>query len=173
MATFTINEDNNITVYATSEEAAQAGDSTAISFDSQTALAKAAADWPLSRLVDIYNSIPGNAEVNKFQDRKKAVARVWKAIQPLANGQGDKPAPAAERLKSGRKAKAAAKPPKKARQAKQAGDKPAAERSNKKAEIIAMMKRAKGATLPEIIAATNWQAHTVRGFVSITFPVDR
>jgi hypothetical protein len=30
-----------------------------------------------------------------------------------------------------------------------------------------MMKRAKGATLAEITAATKWQAHTVRGFVSI------
>ena len=30
-----------------------------------------------------------------------------------------------------------------------------------------MMKRAKGATLAEIIAATDWQPHTVRGFVSI------
>jgi len=29
------------------------------------------------------------------------------------------------------------------------------------------MKRAKGATLAEIIKATGWQAHTVRGFVSI------
>jgi hypothetical protein len=29
------------------------------------------------------------------------------------------------------------------------------------------MKRAKGATLAEIMAATGWQAHTVRGFVSI------
>lgn len=33
--------------------------------------------------------------------------------------------------------------------------------------MIAMMKRAKGATLPEIIKATGWQRHTVRGFVSI------
>ena len=41
------------------------------------------------------------------------------------------------------------------------------ERTNKKAEVIAMMKRAKGATLAEIVAATNWQKHTVRGFVSI------
>jgi len=41
------------------------------------------------------------------------------------------------------------------------------ERSNKKAEVIVMMKRAKGATLAEIIAATGWQTHTVRGFVSI------
>jgi len=30
-----------------------------------------------------------------------------------------------------------------------------------------MMKRAKGATLDEIVAATGWQKHTVRGFVSI------
>lgn len=37
------------------------------------------------------------------------------------------------------------------------------ERSNKKAEVIAMMKRAKGATLSEIIEAMGWQKHTVRG----------
>jgi hypothetical protein len=43
----------------------------------------------------------------------------------------------------------------------------ASERSNKKAAVIAMMKRAKGVTLPEIMAATGWQAHTVRGFVSL------
>jgi hypothetical protein len=36
-------------------------------------------------------------------------------------------------------------------------------RSNKKAEVIAMMKRAKGATLAEIMKATAWQRHTVRG----------
>ncbi len=30
-----------------------------------------------------------------------------------------------------------------------------------------MMKRAKGVTLDEIMAATGWQKHTVRGFVSI------
>ena len=30
-----------------------------------------------------------------------------------------------------------------------------------------MMKRTKGATLAEIMEATGWQKHTVRGFVSI------
>jgi hypothetical protein len=39
--------------------------------------------------------------------------------------------------------------------------------TNKKAEVIAMMKRSKGATLAEIVKVTGWQAHTVRGFVSI------
>jgi len=84
MSTFTIDSDNNITAYASAEGVAQPGDPTATSFDSQATLAMATADWPLSRLVDIWNSIPGNAEVSKFQDRKKAVARIWKAIQPLA-----------------------------------------------------------------------------------------
>jgi hypothetical protein len=51
MATFTINDDNNITVFTSAEEAAQAGDATAIQFDSQAAFARVSADWPLSRFV--------------------------------------------------------------------------------------------------------------------------
>jgi hypothetical protein len=67
------------------------------------------------------------------------------------------------RRKPAKKAKAA----KKAAPAKKAVGKPKSDGTNKKAEVIAMMKRAKGATLAEVMAATNWQAHTVRGFVSI------
>ena len=63
MATFTINDDNNITVFASAEEAAQAGDRTAIHFDSQAALAKVSADWPLSRFVEIWNSISGHQQL--------------------------------------------------------------------------------------------------------------
>jgi uncharacterized protein DUF3489 len=40
-------------------------------------------------------------------------------------------------------------------------------RTNKKAEVIAMIRRAKGATLAEIGDAKGWQKHAVRGFVSI------
>ena len=58
------------------------------------------------------------------------------------------------------------KPKKDARAGKKAAAKPAAEGSNKTAEVIALMKRAKGVTLAEIIEATGWQKHTVRGFVS-------
>jgi hypothetical protein len=56
---------------------------------------------------------------------------------------------------------------KKAKPAKKAAAKPKTDRTNKKADVIAMMKRAKGATLAEIMKLTEWQAHTVRGFVSI------
>jgi integrase/recombinase XerD len=56
---------------------------------------------------------------------------------------------------------------KKQRRAKKASPRPKADGTNKKAEVIALMKRSKGATLDEIMNATGWQAHTVRGFVSI------
>jgi len=74
------------------------------------------------------------------------------------------PAPEAEKNK--RKAGKKAKPSKKAAKAKKQA-KPKAGRSNKKAEVIAMLKRPKGATLKEIMATMKWQAHTVRGFISI------
>jgi Protein of unknown function (DUF3489) len=60
-----------------------------------------------------------------------------------------------------------AKSPKKAARATKPPGKPKADRANKKAEVIALMKRAKGTTLDEIMAVTKWQAHTVRRFVSI------
>ncbi len=76
-----------------------------------------------------------------------------------------KPEPKAPQTK--RKVAKKAKPAKKAAQAKKAASKPKTERANKKAEVIALMKRAKGVTLAEIMEATGWQKHTVRGFVSI------
>lgn len=67
---------------------------------------------------------------------------------------------------SGNRAKKG-KPGAKAKAARKHNVKAAPERSNKKADVIAMMRRAKGATLDEIMEATGWQKHTVRGFVSI------
>jgi hypothetical protein len=77
-----------------------------------------------------------------------------------------KRAPNAKKAAKGAKAKTAgtkkeAKVPRAAQK-----DTPEA-RVNKKAEVIAMMKRAKGVTLAEIMEATGWQKHTVRGFVSV------
>jgi len=166
MVTFTINQDNNITAFASAEEAAQAGEATATKFDSSEALAKVSVEWPLSRFVEIWNSVPGNLEVKKFSDRKKAVARIWRAIQPLPGSAPPsepeaKPTKPVQGAKPAKKAKAA----KKAAAAKKHGDQDA--RRNKKAEVIAMMKRAKGVTLAQIREATGWQAHTVRGFVSL------
>jgi len=167
MSNFTIDAENNITAYASSQEATLAEGEGLTQFNSQAELARVASDWPMSRLVDIWNSIPGNTEVSKFADGKKAIARIWKAIQPLAghaqpSESEAKPKKAVKGAKPAKKAEGA----KKARSAKKAAG-PGSERTNKKADVIAMMQRAKGATLDEIVKATGWQRHTVRGFVSI------
>ena len=83
MTTFTIDAENNITAYPNATDATECNPELE-QFDSQATLAKVSADWLMSRFVDIWNSIPGNPEVSKLAYRKKAVARIWKAILPLA-----------------------------------------------------------------------------------------
>ena len=96
------------------------------------------------------------------------MTRIWKAILPLASdGQESVPEGKPKRGAKGAKSTKKAKVAKKAAPAKKDTHKAKADRTNKKAEVIAMMQRAKGATLDEIMKATGWQAHTVRGFVSI------
>ena len=52
-------------------------------FGNEAALAKLAADWSGARLVEIWNSLPGETPVLKFKDRATAVSRIWKALQNL------------------------------------------------------------------------------------------
>jgi len=69
-----------------------------------------------------------------------------------------KPEPETGRPKGRPKATKEANPAKKATRAKNAAAKPKAERTNKKGDVIALMKRAKGAKLAEIMKETGWQA---------------
>jgi len=167
MTAFTISDDNHITGFARAEEVAQAGDTVALVFDSQAALARISAEWPLSRLVDLYNCIAGHGKIQKFANHSQAVSRIWEAIQPLGgNAAGGAP----QAVPIGKVSK-----PRKRRQKSQSGKSQKTtkgrgqvrESGGKKAAVIAMMKRAKGVTLSEITAATGWQKHTVRGFVSL------
>ena len=43
-----------------------------------------------------------------------------------------------------------------------------AKRPSKQEEVIAMLRRARGATVDEVVSATGWQRHTVRGVFSGT-----
>jgi hypothetical protein len=163
MATFTIDSENNVTAHPGPPADADGSQS----FSSVKDLAKLTAEWPVSRLLDTWNSFAGVApfddlkQVKKFTDRKAAVARIWKAIERLSPDVAPPATPVGtERTRS---KKSPAKASRRARAQKGATE----SRINKKAEVIALMKRAKGATLDEIMGATGWQKHTVRGFVSI------
>jgi hypothetical protein len=90
MKNFTIeNETNNIMIHGSAKEAGALPNTER--FSNEAALAKLAADWPAARLVEIWNSLPGETQIKKFKDRATAVSRIWKAIQNL-----DGPAPLAE-----------------------------------------------------------------------------
>jgi hypothetical protein len=88
MKTYTIDNENNISVFASKKEAAAASTTPFDPFTSQEELAELVAAWLASRLVEIWNSIPGVTPITKFTNRKVATDRIWKAIQSL----GERPA---------------------------------------------------------------------------------
>jgi len=148
MTTFAIATDNNITAFTAAEQVPLVKDR----FATEKEFAKLSADWPLTRFPDVWNAFAGVVPfdslkpVKKFTDRKTAVSRIWKAIQALT------PAPAA---------------PKKARATKDdATGAKGARDGSKKAIVLDLIRRPDGASLKEIMNATDWQAHSVRGFIS-------
>ena len=161
MTTFTIDTDNNITAFAAFEDALNHGiGSTEGTFSSEKELTKLSAAWPIVRFAEVWNGFAGVVPfgdlkpIKKFTDRKTAVARIWKAIQALTPAPAQHVAPAApKKAKATKVAKSAdgARPPRE---------------FSKKAIVLDLLKRAEGATLKEIMSATAWQAHSVRGFLS-------
>ena len=91
-----------------------------------------------AELTAIWNALPGATRLAKFKDRKAAAQRLWAAFAELPVDR--------ERV---------------------AGS-PAPRAGSKQAQVIDLFRRAEGATVAEVIAATGWQPHTVRGIVSGT-----
>ena len=85
-----------------------------------------------------------------------------RAVSKKAAGQ-KKGTPKAQKTAKSRKAKKEGKTKKNV-----ARPKPSPPRAESKgAQILEMIGRAKGATLAELMQTTGWQAHSVRGFISV------
>jgi hypothetical protein len=156
MTIFAINTENNITAFTAAEQVPEGQDR----FATEKELVKLSAGWPIARFADVWNDFAGVVPfdtlkpVKKFTDRKVATSRIWKAIQALTPIPAPQSAPVAPR-----KAKAT-------NDATGNEAAPTARDGSKKASVLEMLKRPDGASLKDIMEATGWQAHSVRGFIS-------
>lgn len=127
------------------------------------------------KLIALFNSIPGVTAVKKFTTREIGMRRIAKLVGlelPVESITVGGNLAVAKEGAAPKKAKkvAKAKKAKKVAKAKKTGPRAKAKGtidSGKKAEVVRLLERANGASLAHIMEVTGWQAHTVRGFISI------
>ena len=115
-------------------------------FKTKAALTEWANDQTMAEIAAYYNGLPGVKPVKKFESREVAVTRIWAVVSPEPR----KPKAGRKKATSGRKE------PKASKAAATVRD-----------EVVKLLSRAGGATLPELMKAFKWQAHSVRGFISV------
>lgn len=156
MTTFAISTDNDITAFTAAEQVPESQQR----FATEKELAKVSAEWPISRFADVWNNFAGVVPfdglkpVKRFMDRKTAVGRIWKAVQALT------PAAAPQA------AQVAAKKAKATKGASRKDGPPTAREGSKKSVVLELIRRPDGASIQQIADATQWQAHSIRGFIS-------
>ena len=104
----------------------------------------------------------------KVQEPAAATVAEKPKASKKASAAPAKPQGGPAKAKSSKKATPAKKAPKAAKGAKPEEKASGTREGSKTTKVIDLMKRPGGATLNEIVAATNWQAHSVRGFISGT-----
>jgi hypothetical protein len=107
----------------------------------------------MAEIAAYYNGLPGVKPVKKFESRDVAVTRIWAVLS------ADKPKVARKHKATRKSATSGRKQPKPSKASK-AG-------ATVRDEAVKLLSRAGGATLPELMKAFKWQAHSVRGFISI------
>ena len=152
MLTFTIDRNNHITALNSTRQAH--ADPEAARFSSPGDLDRLATRWPGPRLVEIWNALPGQKPVKKFTNRKVAVSRIWTAAQNMAPDRGTAPLRLVPPKATARKRASRIQSPVTGRSRGKTG------------RVLKLLQRPGGATLKQLIAATHWQPHSVRGFLS-------
>jgi hypothetical protein len=192
MPTYSIDTENSLAVHPDKDAAIKEAGAAGAAFSTEAELSEATGLWPASRLVDVWNGFAGAPpfaelkEVKRFTDRKSAVTRIWTAAQRLGEALEEEMAIAEQdMLRAQQDMLSAAKATKPAKAARTAAPKapakpkatkattstdgapaPKQREGTRKATVVALLEREGGATLEEIMSATSWQKHSVRGFIS-------
>jgi hypothetical protein len=107
-----------------------------------------------STITEETSAAPATATgANPKATRKPSLAKPARHVAPAKAKSGKKASPAKKATKGAKSAKS----PKKAMGARQ---------GSKTAQVLDLLKRSGGATRKELMKATGWQAHSVRGFMS-------
>jgi hypothetical protein len=119
-------------------------------FKTKAALTEWANDQTMAEIAAYYNGLPSMKSVKKFESRDVAVTRIWAVLSP------DRPKVARGARK---KATSGRKQPKTSKRTKAS--------NTVRDQAVKLLSRAGGATLEELMKAFKWQAHSVRGFMSV------
>ncbi len=135
-----IASDNRVGVLAAGQ--AKPADDAVVSVSSLEELTTATSHWPMPQLVSVWNQIPGARRVTRFENRSIAIERLWRALEALPEADSD-----------------TAGKPESGKEKKRVGP-------SKSERLIELLRTPGGVTLQALMAASGWQAHSVRGFLS-------